>query len=94
MDEKSAVLVESDGSAKVVGNGKGAYFLTITTTPEVYSAGKPLTVRDIGVCHARGSQTQSKFLDWDGRRGLFTVCDCRQRTFDEDSPLLVAGASD
>jgi cyanophycinase len=53
IDEKSAVLVEPDDSAKVVGNGKGAYFLTVTTTPVISSPGKPLTIRDIGVQHIR-----------------------------------------
>jgi cyanophycinase len=57
IDEKSAVLVEADGSARVVGNGKGAYFLSVSTAPEVCSPGKPLTIKDIGGHRARAGQT-------------------------------------
>jgi cyanophycinase len=34
VDEKSAVLMEADGSVKVVGTGNGAYFLEVTKSPE------------------------------------------------------------
>lgn len=53
VDEKSAVLVEADGAAKIVGPGKGAYFLEVTHAPEVCSPGKPLTIREIRAYHAR-----------------------------------------
>jgi cyanophycinase len=49
IDEKSAVLVESDGKATVVGNGKGAYFLRPTEMPETCKPGMPLTFRNLGV---------------------------------------------
>ncbi len=49
IDEKSAVLVEADGTARVVGRGKGAYFMRPTKAPEVCEAGVPLTFRDISV---------------------------------------------
>jgi cyanophycinase-like exopeptidase len=49
IDEKSAVLVESDGKGTVVGNGKGAYFLATTQAPDVCKSGQPLTFRKIGV---------------------------------------------
>ena len=45
IDEKSAVLVEADGKAIVVGTGKGAYFLRPTQAPEVCEKGVPLTFR-------------------------------------------------
>jgi cyanophycinase-like exopeptidase len=35
IDEKSAVLVEADGRAAVVGSGRGAYFLRPTQAPGV-----------------------------------------------------------
>src|SRR3984957_2295750 len=35
IDEKSAVLVESDGKATVIGSGKGAYFLHPTEMPKL-----------------------------------------------------------
>ncbi len=49
IDEKSAVLVEADGTARVVGTGKGAYFMRPTKAPEVCETGVPLTFREIGV---------------------------------------------
>jgi cyanophycinase len=49
IDEKSAVLVEVDGKATVVGSGKGAYFLRPTHGPEVCEKDMPLTFRGISV---------------------------------------------
>jgi len=49
IDEKSAVLVEADGKATVLGPGKGAYFLRPTRGPEVCEKSVPLTFRDISV---------------------------------------------
>jgi len=49
IDEKSAVLVEADGTASVVGTGKGAYFLRPTKQPEVCEKGLPLTFRAVDV---------------------------------------------
>jgi len=49
IDEKSAVLVESDGKANVVGTGKGAYFLKSTPAPDVCEKGMPLTFLGITV---------------------------------------------
>jgi len=47
IDEKSAVLVEADGKATVVGAGQGAYFLRPTKAPEICEKGVPLTFRGI-----------------------------------------------
>jgi cyanophycinase len=49
IDEKSAVLVEADGKATVVGTGKGAYFLHPTHGPEVCEKGVALTLRGVSV---------------------------------------------
>jgi cyanophycinase len=49
IDEKSAVLLEPDGKATVVGTGKGAYFLRPTQAPEVCKPGAALTFRSIDV---------------------------------------------
>lgn len=49
IDEKSAVLVEADGKATVVGSGKGAYFLHPTQPPETCERNLPLTFRRISV---------------------------------------------
>ena len=51
VDEKNAVLVEPSGSAQVIGPGKGAYFLSVSTAPEVCRPNTPLTFRDITVYH-------------------------------------------
>lgn len=49
IDEKSAVLVEADGKATVVGSGRGAYFLRPSHGPEVCQEGMPLTFQDVAV---------------------------------------------
>lgn len=52
IDEKSALLVEANGRAKVVGTGLGVYFLQITDAPEVCKAGQPLTLRNVAAYRA------------------------------------------
>jgi cyanophycinase len=52
IDEKSAVLLEPDGKAVVVGSGKGAYFLRVTSPPEVCKPKAPLTIRNISAYRA------------------------------------------
>jgi cyanophycinase len=47
VDEKSAVLVDGDGKATVVGSGKGAYFIQVTEAPTACRVGTPLTLRHI-----------------------------------------------
>jgi cyanophycinase len=49
IDERSAVLVEGDGKAIVIGTGKGAYFLQPTEDPEVCEKHQPLTFRKIDI---------------------------------------------
>jgi cyanophycinase len=49
IDEKSAVLVEADGKAMVVGSGDGAYFMKPTKAPEVCEKSVALTFRGIRV---------------------------------------------
>ena len=49
IDEKSAVLVEADGKAAVVGTGKGAYFMRPTEPPEKCEKNTPLTFRNVSV---------------------------------------------
>jgi cyanophycinase len=51
IDEKSALLVEASGRAKVVGVGSGVYFLQITDPPEC-KPGWPLTLRNVAAYHA------------------------------------------
>lgn len=49
VDEKSAVLVEGDGRATVVGTGKGAYLIRPTQPPGICEKGVPLTFRNVSV---------------------------------------------
>lgn len=53
IDEKSAVLVEPDGRAQIIGNGRGAYFLSVAAPPEVCRPGMPLSWREVQVYHGR-----------------------------------------
>ena len=48
IDETTAVLVEADGRARVVGKNS-AYFMTLDHRPEVCVDGKPLTLRHVKV---------------------------------------------
>jgi cyanophycinase len=52
IDEKSAVLVEPDGKSRVVGAGKGAYFIRPTAAPSVCEKNVPLTFQNIAVYKA------------------------------------------
>lgn len=68
VDEGSAVLVEANGSAKVVGAGKGAYFIRVIHSPTVCRPGAPLTMEDISIFHASpGSSFNLK--SWTGNGG-------------------------
>jgi len=49
VDERSALLVEADGSAKVVGDGKGVYFLRPLEGPKDCKPGEPLTISNVRV---------------------------------------------
>jgi cyanophycinase len=52
IDEKSALLVDAGGRAKVVGTGLGVYFLQLTDAPETCKPGQPLTLRNVAAYHA------------------------------------------
>jgi cyanophycinase len=68
IDEKSAVLVEADGRARVVGTGKGAYFMRPTQAPEVCGKGAPLTFRGISVYRVR-ARGRFDLPTWTGEGG-------------------------
>ena len=69
VDEKSGVLVERNGKARVIGSGKGAYFLSVRGGPEVCRENTPLTFRDIAVY--RGPTGSSFNLqEWKGKGGI------------------------
>jgi cyanophycinase-like exopeptidase len=69
IDEKSAVLVEADGKAVVVGTGKGAYFLRPTQAPEICEKGVALTFRGISVYRV-GTGGHFDLLAWTGDSGV------------------------
>jgi|SRR5208282_3631279 len=68
IDEKSALLVEPNGRGKVVGSGRGVYFLQVTEAPAVCKPSQPLTLRSVEAYHA---PTGSVFdiRDWSGDGG-------------------------
>jgi cyanophycinase len=68
VDEKSAVLVESDGQARVVGSGTGAYFVQLKTPPSLCSPGQPLTMTGIVVYHFTRDSTFN-LREWTGQGG-------------------------
>jgi cyanophycinase len=68
IDEKSAVLMEGDGKATIVGTGKGAYFLRPTRAPEVCEKATPLTFREIEVYRAN-TGTHFDLNTWKGEGG-------------------------
>jgi cyanophycinase len=68
IDEKSAVLFEADGKGAVVGNGKGAYFIRPTVSPEICESRKPLTFRNVGVYRVP-TGGHFNLLSWSGDGG-------------------------
>ena len=79
IDEKSAVLVEADGQAKVVGPGKGAYFLRPTEPPAVCQRGIPLTFRKIAV-HKAVAGSRFDLRRWRGQGGVSYTLSVEQGT--------------
>ncbi len=69
VDEKSAVLVQPDGKAVVIGSGKGAYFLKPARAPEVCQRGVPLSFRDISVYRAPAG-AHFDLSAWTGEGGV------------------------
>lgn len=68
IDEKSALLMEVNGRAKVVGTGSGVYFLQVTDAPEVCLPGKPLTLRNVAAYHVPAGSTFD-VRSWSGEGG-------------------------
>jgi len=69
IDEKSAVLVEADGKAVVVGSGRGAYFLRPTRAPDACQKKVPLNFRDVSVYRAP-SGAHFDLSSWTGAGGV------------------------
>ncbi|HLV89027.1 MAG TPA: cyanophycinase [Candidatus Sulfotelmatobacter sp.] len=69
VDEKSAVLVEGNGSARVVGPGKGAYFMQVRKKALTCQKETPLSFHDISVYHAAANGTFD-LNRWSGSGGV------------------------
>jgi cyanophycinase len=68
IDEKSALLVEGSGRAKVVGPGLGVYFLQVTDAPTLCKPGQPLTLRNVAAYHAPAG-ARFDVREWNGDGG-------------------------
>ena len=69
IDETTAVLVNADGTATVVGKN-AAYFVTLNHRPERCLPGEPLTVRDIDVYRLpAGAASKFDLKSWSGTNG-------------------------
>ena len=74
IDEKSALLVEASGRAKVVGTGLGVYFLQVTDAPETLQARPALDLAQRrGLSRADRSQVRRASLERRWRRGLLDL---------------------
>jgi cyanophycinase len=85
VDERSAVLIESDGKATIVGSGKGAYFIRPTQAPEVCREGVPLTFLAVSDYKA---PTGSNFdlSSWKGAGGLAYTLNVNDGTVTSTQP--------
>ncbi|HEU0049438.1 MAG TPA: cyanophycinase [Nitrososphaera sp.] len=68
VDEKSAVLVEPDGKATVIGTGKGAYFIQVKNPPEVCRPNTTLTFRNLATYHGP-TGAHFDLTTWNGNGG-------------------------
>lgn len=69
IDEKSTVLIEPNGGARVVGPGKGAYFIRPNEAPEICRKNVPLTFRKISVYKAPAG-AHFDLSSWTGDGGV------------------------
>jgi cyanophycinase len=68
IDEKTAVLMESDGAAWVVGQG-AAYFLRPPGPPEQCAPNQPVTYKDIAVYRIKAGPGRFNIVSWAGTGG-------------------------
>ena len=68
VDERSAALLEPDGSINVVGTGSGAYFIHPKRRPDLCATQKPLTYSDIAVYRVPPGATYN-VKNWTGSGG-------------------------
>jgi cyanophycinase-like exopeptidase len=89
VDEMTAVLVEADGSVRVVDNRPAddrgaAYFLNTPGPPEVCQPGQPLTYENVSVHRIGASDAGATFhlATWEGQGGRRYQVSARQGTLD------------
>lgn len=68
VDEENVVLLEGNGKARVIGPGRGAYFLSVFGGPEVCQENTPLTFPDITVYRVP-SGGEFNLKEWHGKKG-------------------------
>lgn len=68
IDDKTALLMESDGRSKVIGSG-AIYFLTPTRKPDVCQDHAPLTYRDVSIYRIQ-SGAEFNLKSWTGPSGV------------------------
>ena len=68
VDEKSAAMVENDGQTRVVGSGRGAYFISTQRAPEQCSESLPLTFNGVAVYRAAAG-ADFNLKGWSGKGG-------------------------
>ncbi len=69
VDEKSAALLEPDGSITIVGPGSGAYFYRPKSAPEICKPNVPLTFKEIEVYHVPAGG-HFNVVSWTGNGGF------------------------
>jgi cyanophycinase len=69
IDERSAVLLDEAGTARVIGSGRGAYFLSVGAAPETCHENAPLTFRNVAAYHGPSGSTFN-VKDWTGNGGV------------------------
>ncbi|HXD10897.1 MAG TPA: hypothetical protein VN653_12605, partial [Anaerolineales bacterium] len=67
IDERTAVAVEANGAATILGSG-AAYFLQTPGAPEICLPNTPLTYHNLSVYRVSGSATFN-FSKWTGNGG-------------------------
>jgi len=88
VDEKSAALLEADGSIQVIGAGLGAYFFRPSQPPANCTKGKPLTYKKIEVYKVPSGATFN-VKDWKGSGGSSYSLDVNEgvvTSTDKDGP--------
>lgn len=69
VDGQSALLVDRNGRSRIIGPGKGVYFLSTHDRPQRCQANVPLTFRNVTVYHATAG-AEFNLKSWKGMGGV------------------------